>query len=84
MDTDSAYAVTAIYDGRVVSILEQDSLYSLLTNTGDYYIYYCNLTKPYFNKGDKICAGQPIAFLSKDPSEEMYTLEVTLLKNGRV
>lgn len=80
--TDSSYSVSALHDGRIVSIIEGEKYYIILTKYGDYFISYWGLSIPRFLKGDFITAGQILGELVKDEVEDNYMLKIELSKRS--
>ena len=78
--TDSAYQVKAVYEGRIIAIIEVEHEYSIVTKFGDYFLAYSNLTKPNLKQGELVRTGQTLGRLVKHRAERTYTLEIILSK----
>ena len=81
--TDSAYQVKAVYDGKVIGIIEVEGEYSILTEFGNYFLAYSRLTKPDLKEGEFIKAGQSLGYVVKNWTEKDYTLEIMLSKGDK-
>ena len=81
--TDSSYQVKAVHDGTVTAVIEVEGEYMVLTNFGNYFIAYSNLTKPNLLQGEFIKAGQHLGQLVKNWTENNYILEIMLTKGTR-
>jgi hypothetical protein len=76
--TDSAYPVTAVYEGKVVNISLNSGVYFLITKFGDYYLVYNGLEKPALQIGDYLLKGEKISILKNIENKNTYELEIYL------
>ena len=81
--TDSSYEVKAVHDGIIVSVIEIEGEYSIVTKFGNYFLAYGRLTKPELREGEYLKAGQPLGHLAKNWTEENFTLEILLSKGDK-
>jgi hypothetical protein len=78
--SDSSFEVRAAYNGKVISLSEQDGEWTLTTRFGDYFISYIGIAKPIPKIGDKIAMGQLLGLVTKDKNEIEYHLDILLNK----
>ena len=81
--TDSSYQLKAVYDGRIVSVIEIEGEYSIITKFGSYFLAYSRLTKPDLKEGEFVTAGQQLGHVVKNWTEESYTLEIMFSKEDK-
>jgi hypothetical protein len=68
---------------EIVSIIEVEGEYSILTKFDSYFIAYSRLCKPEVIEGEFVVAGQSLGQVVKNRTEENYTLEIMLLKGEK-
>ena len=77
--TDSSYSVTAVFGGKVVAVFPIEDAYMIMTQFGDYFISYTNLTDVKVKEGDLIKEGSLIGKVMK-VDEDYYFINFILMK----
>jgi hypothetical protein len=83
LKSQSSTQVRAIQGGHVQSVFEQAGIYTIIIKTGDYFLIYDGLSKPFLKKGDMITEGKSIGNLACDDMKETYDLNLSLMKGTK-
>jgi hypothetical protein len=82
--SDNADSVKAIYEGRVVAVVEISVSYAVITKFGDYFITYFGLTRPPIKKGEYVLKNQYIGnLINYDSGEYSYELVLIMSHNEK-
>ncbi len=81
--TDSSYAVTAVFEGKVMGIFPIEDAYVVMTQYGDYYITYSNITEVKFKEGDTVKRGDVIGKIMK-VDDDTYLINFLLMKQNKM
>lgn len=75
--------VKAIYEGKIISVLDMDTYYAIMTKFGKYFIIYIGLEKPTLKKGDYIFQNQFLGMVCKNSfnDDNEYLLRIRILND---
>lgn len=75
--SDSARVVSAVFNGKVISLAHYDDIFFVIIKSGDYYISYSNLSVTTVKNGGSIKAGEPIGNMAKN-LDGIYSVDLQL------
>ena len=79
--TDSLYSISAVHDGEIVILFSENNNTIIVTQFGDYYLTYWNLSKTDLKVGDKIIKGQVIGKIFSYYNSNTIRFDISLQKN---